>query len=219
MSRTLTMKNVYDRKHRTFAVDGVWAKAFGLPESHGAWLVWGAEKNGKTWLSLKMADYLSRFTSVLYISAEEGAGKAFADTCQRIGISTANRRLKILEYTPIEEVDERLSRRKAPQVVFVDNLTIYNDELKNGVLRAMLQKHPAKLFVFVAHEDRGEPYTATAKMVRKLAKIIIHVKGLACIVSGRCPGGVMTIDEDRSRLFWGNEIKADININNNNNGN
>lgn len=207
MSRTLTIRNIYDKRHRTLAVGGVWRNALGEPESHGAWLVWGAEKNGKTWLSLKLADYLSTIDKVLYISAEEGAGKAFADTCMRIGIDAGNRRLHVLEYTPIEEVDERLSKRKSPGIIVVDNLTIYNDELKNGVLRQMLQRHPSKLFIFVAHEDRGEPYTATAKMVRKLAKVIIHVKGLACIVSGRCPGGVLTIDESKSRLFWGNEIQ------------
>jgi len=69
-----------------------------------------------------------------------------------------------------------------------------------------IERNPEKLFVFVAHEERNEPYTALARLIKKLAKVIVHVKGLTCMVSGRVPGGVLTIDEQMSRLYWGNDI-------------
>lgn len=206
MSRTLTISNIYQKKFKTLPFDGDWAKPFGMPEYNGIWLVWGAEKNGKTWFALRLAGYLSSFEKVLYVSAEEGTGKAFTDTCRRAGLSPDMRRLQLLEYTPISDLEEKLSKRKAARIVFIDNCTIYADELKKSEFMEFIARHPEKLFVFVAHEERNEPYTALARLIKKLAKCIIHVKGLICMVSGRCPGGILTIDEQMSRLYWGNAI-------------
>lgn len=206
MARVKTIKNLYDKKHRTLDADGIWGDVLGEPESHGAWLIWGPEKNGKTWFTVKLADYLSRHMRVLYVSAEEGTGKAFVDTCQRVNLDPANRRLHFEEYISIEELDEKLQQRRSPAAVVLDNMTIYADELKNGVLRRLLNKYPQKLFIFLAHEERREPYTATAKLVRKLAKVIVYVEGLMCTVSGRVPGGSLVIDENRAALFHANYV-------------
>ncbi|MDB0601108.1 hypothetical protein [Tenacibaculum maritimum] len=206
MARSLTIKNLYDKKFKTFDFKGVWQDTMGKPEVNGAWIVYGAEKNGKTWFSLKLAEYLSGFGKTMYVSAEEGTGMTFVDACRRAKIDLNNNMLHFQEYIPIEELDKKLSNRKAAKIVFLDNVTIYADELKNGVLRKFLQKHSDKLIVFIAHEERKEPYTATAKLARKLAKIIVRVQGLACFVSGRCNGGILMIDEQKAALYHGTEI-------------
>jgi len=199
------MKNLYDKKHKTFVLDGVWKEVMGEPERHGAWIIYGLEKNGKTWFALLLADYLARFGKVLYISAEEGAGSAFVDACARARISPNKKGLNVIEYEPMEDVSSYLKKRKSARIVFIDNITIYADELKNGAFRKLLKEHPDVLFIFLAHEERGEPYTATAKLCRKLAKLIFHVQGLACTVSGRCPGGKLVIDEQRAALYHGQD--------------
>lgn len=204
MPRVKTIKNLYDKRHSTLLTTGVWRDVMGEPESNGAWLIWGPEKNGKTWFSIKLADYLSKQMRVLYVSAEEGTGKAFVDTCRRVNLQAGNRRLHFEEYISIEELDERLQKRRAPRAVVIDNMTIYADELKGGVLRRLIKRHPQKLFIFLAHEERKEPYTATAKLVRKLAKLIVYIEGLQCTVSGRVPGGRLVIDEERASLFHEN---------------
>jgi len=206
MARAKSISNIYSKKFKVFDFDGLWLKAMGKPEADGIWLVYGPEKNGKTWFSIKLAEYLSQFGKVLYISAEEGTGKGIQDTFYRIGLNPSNRALQFEEYTPIEELDQLLSKRKSARIVFLDNMTIYADELKNGMLRKFTQKHSDKLFVIIAHEERNEPYTATAKLASKLAKVIVRVKGLACTVSGRVPGGVLTIDEEKAALYWGQEV-------------
>jgi len=205
MTRVLTPRNLYDKKHKTFDFTGSWLEIFGNPESHGAWLIWGTDKNGKTWFTLKLAQYLSTLTKVLYVSAEEGTGSAFVETCKRIGIDS-NGKLHFLEYTPLEEIEELLKKRAGYKVVIIDNITVFQDELKNGAFRRLLKDYPSVLFVFLAHEERNEPYTATAKLARKLAKVIVYVQGLACIVSGRVPGGSITIDEEKAQLFHGTQI-------------
>lgn len=204
--RALTIRNVYDKSYITMAFTGIWEQAMGQPEHNGCWLIYGIDKNGKTTFSLQLANYLTTFDRVLYISAEEGVSKSFRDTCQGIGISSSNRKLQVMEYISIEELDEKLSKRKAPRIVFLDNATTYADELKKGVFQSLLAKHPTKLFVLVAHEERSEPYTSLAKYAKKIAKIIVRVKGLACMVSGRVPGGTIMINEEKATLYWGMDI-------------
>jgi hypothetical protein len=204
MSRSLTIHNLYNQKFETLPLDGRWLELLGEIQRTGAWLIYGAEKNGKTWLALTMAGYLSGFEKVLYVSAEEGTSKTFIDSCRRAGLNGSFRRLNFEEYVPIPELEEKLNKRKAPRIIFIDNITIYADELKNGVLRNLLKANADKLFVFLAHEENKEPYTATAKLCRRLANAILHVEGLMCVVSGRVPGGKIVI-HDNAYLYHGME--------------
>jgi len=206
MSRSLNLKNLYAKKFSTFKFNGLWQEVMGTPETCGVWIIYGEEKNGKTWFCLKLAEYLSQFAKTLYISAEEGIGKDFVDTCARAHLNADNNNLQFLEYTPLEELEEKLRKRGAPRIVFIDNITFYQDDLKYGMLRKLAQRHPKTLFVHVAHEDKNEPYTATAKLAKKMAKVIVRVKGLACFVTGRCPGGVLTINEEKAMLYHGMEV-------------
>lgn len=205
MARATSIETILGKSFKVFDFTGIWRKVFAKPEKGGAWIIYGAEKNGKTWFSIKLAEYLSGFEKTLYVSAEEGISQAFKNTLIRSKIDPHNTALKFIDYIPLDELVERLEGRKSEKIVFIDNVTIYADELKYGELRKVLdnKKLKNKLFVFIAHEDKNEPYTATAKMIKRLAKIIVRVQGLACFVSGRCPGGVLTIDEAKAELYHG----------------
>lgn len=203
MSRALTTKNVIDKKHKTFKFDGEWLEIFGEPEKAGAWLIYGKDKNGKTWGTLLLAQYLSSMEKVLYISAEQGISKSFKEALIRAKMTANNKKLHFLPYISIDELYTILRKRHSAGVIVLDNITFYNDELKNGAFRQLLKDFPNKLFIFLAHEERGEPYTATATLCKKVAEIIIHIKGLLMLVGGRCPGGEIAIDEEKSALYHG----------------
>lgn len=205
MSRALTISNIYQMKFRTIPFEGIWEKPFGQPEYNGVWIAFGMDKNGKTTFALKLFEYLGTFDRCLYISAEEGISKSIQDTIRRIGMQP-NKRLQMIGYISIDELEEKLTKRKSARVVFIDNCTVYTDELNKSRLLDLVAKFPHHLFVFLAHEERNVPYTSIARLIKKLAKCIIHVKGLTCMISGRCPGGILTIDEQMSRLYWGNAI-------------
>ena len=207
MTRALTLGNLYSKRIKTVLIDGIWQLVLGsYIELRGIWIIWGKEKNGKTWIALKLAEYLSKYEKVLYISAEEGTDKTFVDSCKRAKLTTGNKSLHFSEYIPLQELDNKLSQRKCAKIIFIDNCTIFNDELKNGVMRPFIHKHNNKLFVFIAHEERNEPYTYSAKLAKKLAKVIFYVKGLSCFISGRVPGGTIVINEEKAALYHGNEI-------------
>lgn len=203
MARLKCVRNLYDMKFTQYKFTGDFEQIFGHPSTSGCWLVYGAEKNGKTWCSLLVANYLSTFARVLYVSGEEGLDMGFTNACKRAKLDVHNRNLHLEGYVSIDELRELLKRRRSAKVIFLDNATIYADELKGTAFKFLMDEFPDKLFILVAHEEKGQPYTALARYARKLAKIILHVKGLRVTVSGRCPGGQMDIDETAAALYWG----------------
>lgn len=207
MARAISTKTLFEKVYRLFDFDGIWLKVFGMISRGGIWIIYGDEKNGKTTFALKLAEYLTKFAYVLYISAEEGTGFEFQQTAKRVGINPKNPKIKWQEYLEIDQIREKLSKRQAPGIVILDNATVYVDDLKNGALRALLKDFPDTTFILLAHMEKNEPYTATAKLAKKLAKIIIRIEGLTAFISGRCPGGVIMIDEQTAQLCHGSQIK------------
>lgn len=205
MARTINAGTLFSKVYKTLKFTGMWLASFGTPEMRGMWIVYGKEKNGKTWFALKLAEYLSKFAKVLYVSAEEGTSYTFQAAAKRAKLDPNNKQLQFIEYEPIEELLVRLDKRKGPRIIFIDNTTVYADELRHGSVRKILKEYPNHLFIYVAHEDNKEPDGATAKLIKKLAIIICRIEGLKAFVSGRCPGGEITIDEAKGELYHGSK--------------
>ena len=205
--RTYTVSNILSRKMQTLALTGIWLTIFGKPERTGkVWIIYGEEKQGKTWFAILFAQFLSTLETVLYISAEEGLGLTFQEVIMRANFDPKNKKFKAYGYLPLAELRGSLKKRYTPKLVFIDNVTFYSDELKNGGLQELLKENPDKLFVFLAHEERGEPYTATAKMIKRMADRIVRVQGLVATVGGRTTGGQFVIDQEKAMILHGSEI-------------
>lgn len=212
--RTYTIKQILDKTLKILKLDGIWLEMFGEPERNGKlWLIYGEEKNGKTWFAILLAYYLATMEPVVYISGEEGLGKSFQDVLDRAKVDVKNKKFKAYPYVPLPELTDYLKTRYAPKIVFIDNITIYSEELKNGGLQRLIKENKDKLFIFIAHEDRGEPYTATAKMAKRLADRIVRVQGLVATVGGRTKGGQYLIDETKAMILHGSNIKDKENDN------
>lgn len=206
--RTKTLKSIVEKNIERLELDGVWKEAFGNPGRKGkVWLFYGEEKNGKTWFSILFADYLAKKETILYLSAEEGLEESFQDVLKRANVDITNKKFKAYgKGVLLNELNEYLSSRYAPKIIFIDNVTVYVDELKNGGLKKLIDNHPDKLFIFIAHEERGEPYTATAKMIKRLADRIVRIQGLVATVGGRTTGGKFVIDEHKAMVLFGSDI-------------
>ena len=206
MARSLSTKNLLDKKPGKIVQlkNEALAKAIGQAERKGCWIIYGAEKNGKTKVALLLARDISSSEKVAYISAEEGTDKSFQDAVGYANI-TADYRIAWDEYLSIDEIIEKFKRPKTANIIFIDNLTIYQDELKPSELKKKLvDAIPNKLFILLAHEERKDAYPALARMAKKMAKVVIHVKGLkAFVISRFSKGGEIVIDEEKAALYWG----------------
>lgn len=214
--RSISIRNLYDKKYKTFKLEGLWAGVMGEPTRNGIWIIYGNDKNGKTSFALRIANLLSQFEKVLYISAEEGTDKEFQNAAKRAGIAVNNKQINVAEYLTVEEIKDKIRHKKGANVVIIDNTTIYAEDFKGGVLKDLKNEFPNKLFIYLSHEDAGEPSNALGKLAKRLAKIIIHVQGLTADISGRCPGGTIAIDEQTAQLMWGVDVikNQELKINN-----
>lgn len=208
MARSLSTQNLFDKKPRRLLrlQNDVLSEAIGQAERKGCWLLYGAEKNGKTWLAGFLTKDLAKSERVWYISAEEGTDESFRQGMRRAGVTTGTK-VQWDEYLPLEEIISELAKgsKKRVGVVIIDNLTMYGDEITPALLKKrLIDAFPDKLFILLAHEERKEPYGALARMAKKMAKVILHVKGLKTfIISRHAAGGELIINEEKSALFWG----------------
>ncbi|WP_312388729.1 hypothetical protein [Chryseobacterium sp.] len=201
--KAVSVKQAYSKVFKKFEFTDLWLKAFGSPEKGGLWYLGGGEKNGKSTFALMLAKYLTKFEKVLYISAEEGISDAMVNAMKFAGISDSERNFHIVDYEPWEDIQERLSSRYCQKIVFIDNATMYRDEVTKKMVSELKQKHSNKLIILICHEEKGVPDNAIASHWRKLSKIIIQAEGLKALISGRCPGGQLNINEEKAQLYWG----------------
>jgi predicted ATP-dependent serine protease len=206
MARSMTTKNLFEKKggKPIQFYNEILKMVIGAATLMGCWLIYGAEKNGKTWLALWLAKQLACFERVHYISAEEGLGDSFKEAVRRAGITTAD---DILwdEYLPMEEIIKKFKRQRSANIIIIDNLTMYSDEMKPSELKTkLLNELSNKLVIFISHEERNQPYPAIARHAKKLANVILHIQGLKAFVTSRfSAGGELVIDEEKSEIYWG----------------
>jgi hypothetical protein len=133
----------------------------------------------------------------------------FVNSLKRAGIQHSNKLLQIIdgqEYALPSILAAKFGPRKKSRFVVIDNITFYKDDLKGNGLHKLQRDYPDVLFIYIAHAEKGELYGATAKLARKLAKVIIRVEGLQAQVSGRVPGGIFNINESKAQLYWGTQL-------------
>lgn len=201
--KALSVKQAFSIVFKLFEFTGLWFQAFGKPETTGFWYLGGGEKNGKSTFAMMLAKYLTAFSKVLYISAEEGLSKDMIAAMKFAGLSDKDKNFHIIDYEPWEDLTVRFKSRKCAKIIFIDNSTVYRDEITRKMVSELKQNNSNKLIIMVCHEEKGLPDNALASQWRKLAKIIIQAEGLKAIISGRCPGGTLMINEEKANLYWG----------------
>jgi hypothetical protein len=213
MARALTSRNLLEKKtgQPVKVSNAVLAKVLGAAVAKKCWLIYGIEKNGKTALALEIAKALAPNTTVDYISAEEGTEASFQQACLRAGINKATK-IKWSEYLPLTDLVEKYKKPKSSKVIIIDNCTIYSDEFKDLKLLDLLDALKNKLVIFLAHEERKEPFPAVARMIKKLSTVYFHVQGLKVDTVSRFEGGggSFLINKEKAELYWGEEDLDEI---------
>ena len=200
MGRAMSVAQLLRQKKEYFEFEGKWFDAFERPETCGSWIVWGGSGSGKTTFMLQLAKYLSGFKRVLYNSLEEGDSLSFQNAIRRVDLEGSKVQF-VCE--PIEEMVERLRKRKSPDVVIIDTIQYCQMNQKEYMkLLRPLTKH--KLLIFNSHEVASQPDGRTAIVVKRDAMLKIRVEGFRAFSQGRFKGvhDYFTINEKLANGYW-----------------
>lgn len=203
MKRAYSPTEVQQMNIPCFPFEGEWEAAFGRPGRTGTWIIWGESGNGKSAFVMKLAKYLCRWCTVAYDSLEEGTGLSFQNTLNRERMDEVNRRFKILDGEPVDDLSERLSKRRSPDAVIIDSFQYTG--LTYASYKALKEKHRNKLLIFVSHCEGQNPEGRAAKKVAYDADMKIFIKGFRAMCKGRFKaeeGSYFTIWEEGAAQYW-----------------
>lgn len=201
--RAKSVSEVLSTRMDTFAFDGDWYQAFGHPERTGVWLVWGNSGNGKTTFVLQLCKYLCRFERVLYNSLEEGVSLTMRNALQRCGMMDVNRRFLLLDREPIEQLEERLNKRRSPGVVVIDSFQY--TQMNYAQYLGFKERHRDKLIILVSHAQGRQPSGRSTRSVMYDASQKIYIEGYRAFSRGRFLGPKKQIDiwPEEAAIYWG----------------
>lgn len=164
-----------------------WLDAFGRPELGGSWLIWGGSGNGKTSLVLQLCKYLTQFGRVAYNSLEEGFSESMKIAFAREGMMEVAGKMVLLDKEPIDELKERLRKRKAPQIVVIDSIQ-YSD-LNYKAYKVLKDEFRKTLFIIISHAEGKKPADRRANSIRYDASVKVYVEGYIAFVTSRYKSG------------------------------
>lgn len=203
LKRALSVDDLLHKKYELLSFQGEWYQAFGNPENCGVWFVWGNSGNGKTSFILQLCKELSRFGRIVFNSLEEGDNHTLHKAFKREGMSAIKRKL-IVTCESMEDLDERLSRRKAPDIAVIDSYQYTQMSFRDYL--AFKKKHANKLLVIISQADGKKPMGRAAVSVMYDASLKIWIEGYRAFSKGRYigpNGGVYTIFEEGAKVYHG----------------
>lgn len=206
MPRAFSPTEILAKKYKTLPWSLQWANAFANPETSGVWFVAGSSTNGKSSFVMQLVKELASLGlgKVFFNSLEEGTRKTMQDNIIRVGIESVKKHV-LIGSESMDELDARLSKRKAPWAVVIDSVQFTGMTVKSW--QKFKNKHSDKLLIFISHLDGKEPRGNTAKDIKYHADLKIMVEGFRAISQGRYnAGGIYVVWEEGSNKYWGNNI-------------
>lgn len=199
--RAISVDELLKTKFKMMAFDGEFKESFGTPEMSGSWLIWGNSANGKTRFTLQLSKYLTKFGKVAYNSLEEGAKLSFKRAIQQTGMISVAKRFIILKGESIEQLTERLTKQKSPNIIIIDSVQ-YTDLDKKGY-KNLINQFPTKLFIFISHADGKKPLGSTAVAIQYDSDVKVFVQGYKAFVRSRFGGNKpFIIWEEGAMDYW-----------------
>ncbi len=199
--RAYSPSEILKLRYTTIPWSTSFTAAFSQPETSGVWFIWGQSGNGKSSFVMQLAAELAQHGKVFFNSLEEGTRLTLQASLERVNIEGTGRNLQFGRES-IEELDERLSKRRAPQFVIIDSFQY--TQLSFPQYIAFKERHRDKLLIFISHAAGKQPAGRTAMSVKYDADLKIWVEGFKAISNGRYnPGGVFTVWDEGAEKYWG----------------
>lgn len=202
MKRPLTAKEVINMPHEMIELGGVWKDCVGAMSRHGVVFVWGNSGNGKTSAVMSLCKELAVFGKVLYVPLEEGYSLSIKETLKRFDMQECGSSFNVVDSCTMEELDERLGKRRAPEFVVIDSFQYMQMSYRDYI--NFKNRHPNKLLILVSHADGKQPAGRAAKSIMYDAGLKIWVEGYKAFSKGRFIGssGEAVIWEKGAAEYW-----------------
>jgi hypothetical protein len=204
IKRAVSVAELKSKKFKTISLTTDFKKLIGKPEANGIWFVWGNSGHGKSRFLMKLAKELARHGKVAYDTLEEGARLSMQKNVLDSGMDedeNIKKNFLILDREPIEELKERLRRKKHPHFVFIDSFQ-YTGLTKRQYIE-LKEEFTDVLFIINSHAEGKEPLGNIAKFVRYDADVKIRVEGFKAFPASRFGGGEpLTIWEQEASKYW-----------------
>lgn len=189
---------------RTVEFDGAFRKLIGNPSLSGSWIIWGQSGNGKTHFLLQLCKYLTRFEKVAFNSMEEGSGASIKKAFEDENMIEVNGRMIIIDGETIEELIERLKKKKSPNIIAIDSLQYSG--INYAKYKQLKEMFPNKLFIWNAHAEGKLPEGKTANRIRFDAHVKIRVEGYKAFAQSRFAingSQPYVIWQQGASVYWG----------------
>jgi hypothetical protein len=209
MAKPLSIAQISRKKFRMLqGLSASFMAAHGELEDRFTACIYGDSGQGKT-------NYLMQFVSqlldvmpkerCLYVSLEEGHGKAILNTLLRQDMAKYNSRLLIMDHCTYGELMDKLNRRRSPKIVVLDSVQYLNltwDQYVN-----LKESHPNKIILFISHSEGKKAKGSTAKGIVYDANIKVRVEGFKALVTSRFGGTEnYVIWEEGAKKAWGAKL-------------
>lgn len=186
IKRAISVDEIEKMKFIELQLSKPFQKLLGKPERSGVWIIWGESFNGKTSFALQLAKELTMSGKVFYNTLEEGARKSFQTAVINNNMKEVARKFIIGNRESIEDMKERLRKKKSPDIIFIDS--IQYTEMTKKQYKDLKHEFPNKLFIFLSHADGKYPKGALADFVRYDVDIKIRVEGYKAMCLSRLGG-------------------------------
>jgi hypothetical protein len=207
MARGYSVAEALLMKKKSFQLSENFFDAFGEPEMCGVWFIWGNSGNGKSSFVMQLCKELCKHGKVAYNSLEEGTSLTMQNTLNRFAMDEVNRRMMLLDGESVDELTERLLKKKSPDFVIIDSFQYTQMSYKQYL--QFKAKHRKKLLIFISHADGKQPSGRSAKSVMYDASLKIWVEGYRAFSKGRFigpNGGTFTVWDAGAERFWGENL-------------
>lgn len=194
---------ILDIRHPEITMEGEWGRCVGTIARHGVVFIWGNSGNGKSSAVMSFCKELSRYGKVLYIPLEEGYSLSLQNTIRRTGLAECGTRFQIVRSSTLEELDERLSKKKSAEFIAIDSFQYLGISYRQYL--DFRSRHRDKLLIFVSHADGKQPAGRAARSVKYDADLKIWVEGYKAFSKGRFIGetGEAVIWQKGAEDYWG----------------
>lgn len=185
--RAYSPKEVLAKTYKTLPWGEKWSGPFGDVPVNETWFISGASASGKSSFVMQLAKELANYGMVLYCSYEEGVSQSFKERIQRFGMREVQGRFRVItDDNTFEDLMERLAKPKSPHFVIIDSFQ--DAEMTYEQFKQMRGRFPAKSFIFISQEYKGQPMGKPAARLKYKAGIKIRVVGYKAFCQGRFTG-------------------------------